>query len=86
MNPAQSFVLLLLRGYQRGISPWLGQNCRFQPSCSAYAMTAVERFGALRGSWMAARRIGRCHPLHPGGYDPVPEAKVPGNDHAPHSH
>lgn len=84
MNPAQSIVLLLLRGYKRGISPWLGQNCRFQPSCSTYAMTAVERFGALRGGWMAARRIGRCHPLHPGGYDPVPEATQASRSHQHH--
>lgn len=75
LNPAQTLALLLLRGYKRGISPWLGNNCRFQPSCSNYAMTAIERHGALRGGWLAMRRIGRCHPMNPGGYDPVPDAR-----------
>ncbi len=68
------FILHLLRGYKAAISPLLGPRCRFHPSCSSYAMQAVERYGALRGGWLALRRIGRCHPLHPGGYDPVPEA------------
>ena len=70
----KQFLLLNLRGYKRFISPMLGQRCRFAPSCSEYAMTAIERFGPARGSWMAAKRIGRCHPFHPGGYDPVPDA------------
>ncbi len=67
-------VLLLLRGYKVAISPLLGQRCRFYPSCSSYTMEAIERFGVLRGSWLGAKRIGKCHPLHPGGLDPVPEA------------
>lgn len=65
----------LVRGYQLLISPALGSNCRFQPSCSQYALEALRAHGALRGSWLALRRIGRCHPLHPGGHDPVPPAK-----------
>jgi putative membrane protein insertion efficiency factor len=69
----KKLLLLLLRGYKLFISPLLGQRCRFHPSCSTYTMEAVERFGALRGGWLGARRIVRCHPLHPGGYDPVPD-------------
>ena len=65
-------LIAALRGYKRWISPLLGPRCRFVPSCSEYAMEAIARFGALRGGWLAARRIGRCHPLHPGGQDPVP--------------
>jgi uncharacterized protein len=62
----------LVRGYQLMLSPLLPSACRFYPSCSAYAIEALERHGAARGSWLAVRRICRCHPLHPGGYDPVP--------------
>lgn len=65
-------LITLLRGYKRFISPLLGQRCRFAPSCSEYAMTAIERFGPLAGCRMAAQRLCRCTPLHPGGYDPVP--------------
>ncbi|MFY2764572.1 membrane protein insertion efficiency factor YidD [Arenimonas sp. MALMAid1274] len=66
-------VILLLRGYKLAISPLLGQRCRFYPSCSEYTMQAVDRFGVLRGSWLGVKRIGRCHPLHPGGLDEVPQ-------------
>ena len=61
-----------IRVYQRVISPMRPPTCRYYPSCSAYAVTALERYGVLRGSWMAARRIGRCHPWTPGGVDHVP--------------
>jgi putative membrane protein insertion efficiency factor len=62
----------LIRGYQRFLSPALPPSCRFHPSCSQYALEAVTRYGALRGSWLAVRRLARCHPFHPGGFDPVP--------------
>ncbi|MGH8646996.1 MAG: membrane protein insertion efficiency factor YidD [Gammaproteobacteria bacterium] len=63
---------LLIRGYQYWISPLLGRHCRFWPSCSEYARQAIERYGLWRGGWLGAKRICRCHPWHPGGYDPVP--------------
>jgi len=67
------FVLkYLIRGYQLAISPFLGPRCRFYPSCSHYAIEAIETHGALRGSWLSAKRICRCHPFNPGGFDPVP--------------
>ena len=62
----------LIRGYQLAISPLLGPRCRFYPSCSHYAIEAIETHGALRGSWLTVKRISRCHPWHEGGFDPVP--------------
>jgi len=67
------FLQFLIRAYQVTISPYLGDHCRFTPSCSAYAMEAIQKHGSLRGSWLAIKRIGRCHPFCDGGYDPVPE-------------
>ena len=69
-------AIAILRCYQWGISPWLPRACRFYPSCSQYAVEAVEQFGLARGGWLALRRLSRCHPFHAGGYDPVPEAAV----------
>lgn len=65
-------LILLVRGYQVVLSPLLPASCRFYPSCSAYAIEALERHGALRGGWLTVRRLARCHPFCPGGYDPVP--------------
>ena len=65
-------MVLLIRGYQVSISPFLPAACRYHPTCSAYAIEALERYGAVRGGWLAARRIARCHPFRAGGYDPVP--------------
>lgn len=66
-------LLLLLRTYQFAVSPFLGQNCRFYPTCSHYAVEAVREHGAVKGSWLAAKRLCKCHPWHPGGIDPVPK-------------
>jgi len=68
----KSLLLGLIRAYRLVLSPWWGRQCRFTPSCSEYAFEAVERHGALDGSWIALRRLGRCHPWCPGGFDPVP--------------
>ncbi len=65
-------LIWLLKGYRFAISPLYGQVCRYHPTCSAYALEAVTAHGALRGSWLAVRRVGRCHPWAAGGYDPVP--------------
>ena len=68
-------VCFLIRCYQWTLRPFIGMQCRFHPSCSDYALAAVAQHGALRGSWLAVRRLLRCHPLHPGGFDPVPDPK-----------
>ncbi|MEJ7634672.1 membrane protein insertion efficiency factor YidD [Aeromicrobium sp.] len=65
-------LIWLLKAYRFAISPLYGQVCRYHPTCSAYALQAVETHGALRGTWLAVRRVGRCHPWSAGGYDPVP--------------
>ena len=64
--------LVLIRFYQKWISRFLPSSCRFYPSCSEYTFQAIEKYGVLKGGWMGVRRIGRCHPFHPGGFDPVP--------------
>lgn len=89
MDPNRSFlgnvlaagVIFIIRSYQVLISPLIGPRCRFYPSCSHYAIAAIRGHGPLRGCWLAVRRIVRCHPLNPGGYDPVPE-HVPGRSSA----
>ena len=68
----QAALIALVRLYRIAVSPVLGPRCRFYPTCSEYAIGSLRRFGALRGSWLAVRRIACCHPWHPGGYDPVP--------------
>ena len=65
-------LVVLLRAYRAVVSPWYGPVCRYHPSCSAYALSAVTRFGAVRGMWLAVRRVARCNPWSFGGYDPVP--------------
>jgi len=69
----RTILISIIKAYRYLLSPFLGNNCRFHPSCSEYAETAIRRFGVLRGGWMSVRRIGCCHPWHEGGIDPVPE-------------
>jgi putative membrane protein insertion efficiency factor len=78
----KTLLLLLLRAYQLGISPFLGQNCRFYPSCSEYATQAIRSHGPAKGSLLTARRLCKCHPWHPGGFDPVPPTST-GNAETP---
>ena len=73
MVTLRQILLWTIRGYQLAISPMLGPRCRFYPSCSCYAHTAIERFGVWRGFWLGIRRLLRCHPFAEGGYDPVPD-------------
>ncbi|RDZ15737.1 membrane protein insertion efficiency factor YidD [Priestia megaterium] len=68
-------LLLLIKGYQKGISPFLPARCRFYPTCSQYGVESIKRFGAVKGSYLTVKRISKCHPFHPGGIDEVPEKK-----------
>jgi hypothetical protein len=77
----QKALIALLRGYRYAISPLFGNHCRFHPSCSGYAIEALETHGAVKGAWLTAKRLGRCHPWCAGGYDPVPQA----HSHAAHA-
>jgi putative membrane protein insertion efficiency factor len=70
----KNLLILPVRAYRYFISPMLGDHCRFAPSCSEYALEALQRYGAVKGSWLSVRRLSRCHPWHAGGYDPVPES------------
>ncbi|KPF75214.1 hypothetical protein IP88_07290 [alpha proteobacterium AAP81b] len=72
MNPLARLLIAPIRVYQLAISPWLPASCRFRPTCSHYAIEALAKHGPLRGGWLAARRIARCHPWGGSGYDPVP--------------
>ncbi len=72
MSPAAYLMALPVRAYRLLLSPWVGMHCRYQPTCSAFALEALERHGALRGGWLALRRVCRCHPWGASGFDPVP--------------
>jgi len=75
MTPLAHILALPVKGYRLVLSPWVGQNCRYQPTCSQYALEALEKHGGLKGGWLAARRIARCHPWGPSGHDPVPDRR-----------
>ena len=78
MSPLARIAALPVHVYRMLLSPWFGHACRFQPTCSAYALEALEKHGALKGGWLALRRIGRCHPWGGDGFDPVPDPKGKG--------
>lgn len=73
----QALLIALIRLYQKTLSPLIGQSCRFYPTCSSYAIEAIQTHGSLKGSWLMIKRIARCHPLNDGGMDPVPEKQPP---------
>lgn len=74
-TPAARVLMFLVSVYRAVLSPIMGQSCRFHPTCSAYSLEALRLHGAVRGGWLTVRRIGRCQPFHPGGYDPVPQVE-----------
>ncbi|MFT5575473.1 MAG: putative membrane protein insertion efficiency factor [Bermanella sp.] len=82
----RSILIALVRAYRYLISPLMASHCRFYPSCSVYALDALEQHGSLRGSALALKRIARCHPFNPGGYDPVPESETCKEALCKHSH
>jgi uncharacterized protein len=82
----KQLLLTLLRFYRRHISPRLPPSCRFTPTCSQYTYESIERFGAAKGSWMGLKRLSRCHPFNPGGYDPVPPATIATGSSRAHNH
>lgn len=69
----RKILIAFIKVYRFTLSPFIGQHCRFTPTCSQYATEAIEQHGAMKGSWMAAKRLSKCHPFHTGGWDPVPE-------------
>lgn len=73
ISPMQKLLTIIIRGYQNFISPMFGPRCRFHPTCSQYAIEAINKHGSLKGCWLAAKRLLRCHPLNSGGFDPVPD-------------
>ena len=75
VTPLQWLAISLIRLYQLLLSPLLGQRCRFHPSCSQYTMEAIRLHGVIKGIWLGSKRLLKCHPLHAGGYDPVPQPK-----------
>jgi hypothetical protein len=76
MNSSISnFIISLIKAYRFILSPWLGMHCRFHPTCSVYAIEAIQQYGVLHGSYLAIKRLGRCHPWHEGGIDPVPDTE-----------
>lgn len=72
---SSKIIIKLIKAYRLILSPWLGNHCRFYPSCSAYAIEAIQQHGIVRGSWLAIKRLACCHPWHEGGVDPVPEGR-----------
>ncbi|WP_213991241.1 membrane protein insertion efficiency factor YidD [Sodalis sp. dw_96] len=81
LSPVSGLLIGLIRMYQLYISPLLGPHCRFQPTCSQYGIEAIRRFGMLKGSWLTLKRVLKCHPLNPGGDDPVPPKTNDNREH-----